>query len=123
MPSKTCFDATPRCVLVDEIVSTGFARAKARCKATGGGAVNEDLVDDCSGTLKGLSPNRSIKPSCREMAPTSLRLAFAFQYVYATKFSDSVAEAGALPCGTTTLCATDAATTSISVTVKDGGAT
>ena len=79
MPSKTCFEETPRCVLVDDMVSTGFAKAKVRCKATGGGAVNEDLVEDCSGTLNGLKPNRSINPSCSEIAPTSLRFAFAFQ--------------------------------------------
>ena len=44
MPSKTCLEETPRCVLVDEIVSTGFARAKVRCSATGGGAVNDERV-------------------------------------------------------------------------------
>ena len=65
--------------------SARAARAKSAsthggsAKATGGGAVSDERVADCSGTLNGLKPNRSINPSCREIAPTSLRFALAFQ--------------------------------------------
>ena len=71
--------AMPRDVAVAPSAVTGLGRAKVRWSATGGGRLQAEAVDSCSGTLKGLSPKRSIMPSWRLNDPSSARFALWFQ--------------------------------------------